>query len=100
MRFAEQHSVHAPYGSSGDMADLSDDISPAPARPSESISRVFYSPDGTRWHVSERPFGDYDRRRGSSLIFASEIAVRRVRDFPADWHTLDDVELLALSWSA
>ena len=82
------------------MPDFADDSSPAPIKTSESISRVFYSADGTRWHVSERPFGDYDRRRGPSLIFASDFAVRRVRDFPADWHTLSDVDLLALSWGA
>jgi hypothetical protein len=82
------------------MSDFVDDSSAVPARSSESISRVFYSADGTRWHVSERPFGDYDRRRGVSLIFASDFAVRRVRDFPADWHALSDEELLALSWGA
>jgi hypothetical protein len=82
------------------MADHSDDNSPASTRRSEPLTRVFFAADGTRWHVSERPFGDYDRRRGMSLIFASDFAVRRVRDFPADWHTLDDEELLALSWGA
>jgi hypothetical protein len=82
------------------MADLADDSSPAQTRGGESISRVFFAPDGTRWHVSERPFGDYDRRRGLSLIFASDFAVRRVRDFPADWHTLSDEDLLAVSWGA
>jgi hypothetical protein len=96
---AEQRSVHA-HDRPGDMADFADESAPAPTRSSESVSRVFYSADGTRWHVSERPFGDYDRRRGMSLIFASDFAVRRVRDFPVDWHTLSDEELLALSWGA
>jgi hypothetical protein len=56
--------------------------------------------DGMRWQVSERAFADYDRRRGLSLIFASESAVRRVRDYPATWFLLSDEELSALSWKA
>jgi hypothetical protein len=62
--------------------------------------RVFVDAEGTRWQVSERPFSDYDRRHGLSLIFASEVAVRRVRDYPANWATLADDELFALSWRA
>lgn len=62
--------------------------------------RIFQDPDGARWRVYEQAFSDYDRRTGTSLIFASEAAVRRVRDFPPDWTTLSDVELLALSWKA
>ena len=82
------------------MADSADDGSPVRSTPHEGVSRVFFAADGTRWHVSERRFSDYDRRRGTSLIFASDFAVRRVRDFPAHWHELSDEELLALSWSA
>jgi hypothetical protein len=44
------------------------------------------------------PFSDYDRRRGLSLIFASDVAVRRVRSYPANWATLSDEALAALSW--
>lgn len=55
---------------------------------------------GMTWHVREQPFSDYDRRRGSSLIFSSELAVRRVRDYPRDWFTLSEVALAALSWRA
>lgn len=62
--------------------------------------RVFIDADGTRWQVSERPFADYDRRRGLSLIFASDAAVRRVREYPENWHSLTDDELIALSWKA
>jgi hypothetical protein len=60
--------------------------------------RVFVDDDGVRWVVKELSFSDYDRRRGQSLIFASEAAVRRVRDYPADWFELSDAELGALSW--
>ena len=50
--------------------------------------------------VYENPFESFDRRSGNSLIFASDFAVRRVRNYPANWMELSDEELLALSWSA
>lgn len=62
--------------------------------------RIFQDADGSRWRVYEQAFSGYDRRTGTSLIFASEAAVRRVRDFPSDWLTLSDEELLSLSWKA
>jgi hypothetical protein len=74
-----------------DRVDSSADIQAAPGR-------MFLDSEGTRWRVYEQAFGDYDRRSGMSLIFASEAAVRRVRDFPSDWMLLTDDELLALSW--
>ena len=61
-------------------------------------SRAFLDVEGTHWNVYEQAFGDYDRRSGMSLIFASETAVRRVRDFPSDWMELSEEELLTLSW--
>jgi len=60
--------------------------------------RSFTDDLGQTWLVSERPFSEYDRRTGSSLIFASELAVRRVRDYPDDWFALSDIDLAALSW--
>ena len=77
-----------------------------PSKPNESAcaedaverEREFMDVDGTRWRVKEMPFSHYDRRRGRSLIFWSEGAVRRVRDYPADWHELSDLELGLLSW--
>jgi hypothetical protein len=62
--------------------------------------REFMDAEGARWRVYEQPVSDYDRRRGTSLIFASEAAVRRVRDFPPDWRSLSDEELARLSWMA
>ena len=50
--------------------------------------------DGERWLVYELS-GAYDRR-GPSLIFESEQAVRRVREYPVRWRALSDVELAAL----
>jgi len=66
---------------------------------SEARTRTYVDDDGTCWHVSEQPFSEYDRRSGNSLIFASDLAVRRVRNYPADWFSLPELELMALSWS-
>ncbi|HEX9484683.1 MAG TPA: hypothetical protein VF929_08875 [Gemmatimonadaceae bacterium] len=64
------------------------------------VSRVrsFVDEDGQRWRVYERVFDEYDRRSGTSLIFASETAVRRVRNYPENWTDLSDEELAAISW--
>jgi hypothetical protein len=82
------------------MSDSAEDGLQAPAVRGAAPVRIFMDADGTRWQVSERPFADYDRRRGLSLIFASESAVRRVREYPASWFLLSDEELSALSWKA
>lgn len=77
-----------------------------PSTPNESAQpeqaeervRIFVDADGTRWRVHEMTFSSYDRRRGQSLIFWSEGAVRRVRSYPANWHELSDGDLALLSW--
>jgi len=92
--------VRPAHGAITDMSDSTDRSSPARARSAAGTERVFVDAEGTRWHVSERPFADYDRRSGLSLIFASESAVRRVRVYPENWPSLSDVDLLALSWRA
>lgn len=80
------------------MSDTKDATgSPADAR---GVERTFVDADGARWRVFEQPFADYDRRRGLSLIFASDSAVRRVRDYPTNWAQISDAELIALSWKA
>jgi hypothetical protein len=81
------------------MNEPTDGVPPSRQKAAESV-RVFVDADGIRWQVSERPFADYDRRRGLSLIFASDAAVRRVREYPANWFALSDEELSALSWKA
>jgi hypothetical protein len=63
-------------------------------------ARTFVDSEGSRWRVYEQPFSDYDRRSGVSLIFSSEGAVRRVRNYPPNWSELSDRELMALSWKA
>ena len=35
----------------------------------------------------------------ASLVFETELIVRRVKKYPANWRTLDEAALLALSWS-
>jgi hypothetical protein len=62
-------------------------------------SRTYLDEDGLVWSVTEQPFSTYDRRQGRSLIFASDLAVRRVRNYPTDWYVLSDLALAALSWS-
>lgn len=79
------------------MSEIRDQVD-AVLRVPDARSRTFVADDGQIWHVSEQPFSEYDRRRGFSLIFASELAVRRVRDYPADWFGLTEDALAALSW--
>jgi hypothetical protein len=70
---------------------------PAPeTRPGEKW-RTFNDADGTTWEVREIQNPDYDRRSGTSLIFESIGAVRRVRNFPANWFELPERELADLS---
>jgi hypothetical protein len=80
------------------MSDSS--ITPPSMASTPKNEREFLDADGARWRVYEQPVSDYDRRRGTSLIFASEAAVRRVRSFPPDWRSLSDDELARLSWMA
>jgi hypothetical protein len=61
-------------------------------------TRCFTDELGQIWQVTEHPYSEYDRRHGSSLIFSSELAVRRVRTFPKDWFELSDDALMDLSW--
>ena len=73
------------------------DVDATPRVP-ETRSRTYADDDAQMWYVSEQPFSEYDRRSGYSLIFTSELAVRRVRDYPANWFDLSERELAALSW--
>jgi hypothetical protein len=77
------------------MSDSRDRIEAAPA---DGRIRTYTDESGMSWRVFEQPFSEYDRRTGSSLIFASELAVRRVRDYPNDWFTLSKAALERLSW--
>ncbi|MDB4912716.1 MAG: hypothetical protein JWM95_360 [Gemmatimonadetes bacterium] len=74
--------------------------SPSTSAASTQPTRTFVDADSVRWQVFERAFADYDRRTGLSLIFASESAVRRVRDYPENWQALSDEQLAELSWKS
>ena len=65
--------------------------SPAPGK----VRRI--SADGLRWVVQEVPAPAFDRRGGVHLMFDGETIMRRVREFPANWHELSDEELYELS---
>jgi hypothetical protein len=64
---------------------------PAPLR----RVRVIAS-EGRHWIVRELPPRSLDRGFGS-LVFVSDHAMRRVRDYPADWFDCSDADLLAVS---
>ena len=55
--------------------------------------------DDTMWLVYELRALPFDRLSGSSLIFESDSAIRRVRNYPDNWRELSDAALFALSWS-
>ena len=59
--------------------------------------RTFTDDEGVFWDVREVKNSDYDRRGGSSLLFESINAIRRVRNFPGDWHDWDPADLAVLS---
>jgi hypothetical protein len=61
-------------------------------------ARRVTSPDGRQWAVHEYRSSRYDRRAGTSLVFVTEDAMRRVREYPDNWHELSDEELYALSF--
>lgn len=69
-------------------------------RPTQSAPRLggpvrrIYTEDA-EWVVRQWS-SVYDRRR-PDLVFESDRAVRRVRDYPANWMELSDEELLAVS---
>jgi hypothetical protein len=51
--------------------------------------------DGTFWQVCEVEYA-LDRRTGRSLVFESDVSVRRVRNYPDTWHELPDEALARL----
>ena len=64
-------------------------------------SRVIRDPAGfVVWRVVEvDTTGLPGARRDACLLFDGAQGVRRVWHYPANWDTLSDAELLALSWS-
>jgi hypothetical protein len=53
--------------------------------------------DGQRWIVREVAAPQFDRRGGPHLVFWGDTVLRRLRVFPANWATLSDDDLYALT---
>jgi hypothetical protein len=71
----------------------------SPERPIQAGDkrRTFTDREGTFWDVREVRNPEYDRRGGTSLVFESSNAIRRVRNFPDNWMRLSEADLDALS---
>jgi hypothetical protein len=71
----------------------------SPERPLKAGERrrTFTDAEGIYWDVRETKGPDYDRRGSMSLIFESINAIRRVRDYPADWYELSEAKLAEIS---
>jgi len=65
------------------------------ARSAIGPTRSVVDAQGIFWQVCEVEFG-LDRRVGRSLVFESDVSVRRVRNYPITWHELSDEELARL----
>lgn len=53
--------------------------------------------DGVPWLVYLLPPMEFDRRDTPSLVFDSDVTMRRIRDFPENWRDLSDADLFAVS---
>lgn len=60
-------------------------------------TKRFSTPDGDWWTVRALPASESPPCR-ESLVFESELAIRRVTSFPKNWMELSPQELFALSW--
>ena len=80
-----------------DSANLPLDRPGRGAQSPQSPERRLIGPDGREWRVREAPMPSYDRRGGSCLIFETNDAARRVRNYPADWFDLGEPDLYGLS---
>lgn len=52
--------------------------------------------DGRDWLVYELAATSTE---GASLVFETELVVRRVKTYPDTWRMLDEAALFALSWT-
>jgi hypothetical protein len=64
------------------------------SQPPRNASRIVLV-DGVEWKVFEHE--RIDRKLERSLVFSTQDIVRRVRNYPANWRSLDDAALFALS---
>lgn len=65
-----------------------------------TVVRSVRDASGREWRVREMPPPSYDRRQRASLIFDCDAVIRRVRNYPPNWHELSDADLFALSLHA
>jgi hypothetical protein len=71
--------------------------SPGTSAPVVFVQRI--ADNYFRWSVVEVDAAAVPGTRGSHcLLFTREDCVRRVWHYPANWQSLDDAELAALSW--
>ena len=63
-----------------------------------SQARQFRDSRGRQWHVYERQKLEPLRGSVMLLIFESDAALRVVRSYPDDWHSLEAAALEELSW--
>jgi hypothetical protein len=59
--------------------------------------RTVLDAEHREWRVRELRAPSFDRERGTDLIFDAVGIARRVREFPSNWMTLSDDDLLRLS---
>lgn len=63
----------------------------------EVLLRRWIVRDGERWTITEVDARDVPGARGDyCLICESDLSVRRLWKYPADWHRVEDEKLLAL----
>jgi hypothetical protein len=53
--------------------------------------------DGVQWTVHEIAAPAFDSRGEPHLLFECDQIMRRLRDYPRDWHALSDGDLFALA---
>ena len=85
------HKQHSDPASSGAIGERRSELKVA----QHKRVRVIAS-EGRHWIVRELPPRSLDRGVGS-LVFVSDHAMRRVRDYPPDWFDCSDADLLAVS---
>ena len=84
--------------------DTSENGTPQSARHAADAARVghgheFQDSAGVAWRVFELPAGSAGTVSWSAcLIFESDNAVRRVRQFPPHWSALSALDLERVSW--
>lgn len=62
-------------------------------------TRIVVDPQGRQWTVRELEGPSYDRRTTArSLVFVCDDAMRRVRNYPADWFDWSNDALYGLSF--